>query len=65
MGGLHLDVKYKVICEEIAKNIREGLYQDTKKLPTEEELIEQFEVSRNTIRKAIDLLTRKGLVIPI
>jgi len=49
----------------MAQNIRNGLYLGSKKLPTEEELIEKYQVSRNTIRKAIDLLTRKGLVIPI
>jgi len=60
-----LEVKYKIICDDIAQNIRNGLYLESKKLPTEEELIEKYQVSRNTIRKAIDLLTRKGLVIPI
>jgi len=64
-GGYLLEVKYKVICDDIAKNIQEGSYTGNKKLPTEEELIEIYQVSRNTIRKAIDLLTRKGLVIPI
>jgi len=60
-----LEVKYKIICDDMAQNIRNGLYLGSKKLPTEEELIEKYQVSRNTIRKAIDLLTRKGLVIPI
>lgn len=60
-----MDVKYKVICEDMAQNIQLGKYKESQKLPTEEELIEEYGVSRNTIRKAIDLLTRKGLVIPI
>lgn len=60
-----MEVKYKIICDDMAQNIRNGLYLGSKKLPTEEELIEKYQVSRNTIRKAIDLLTRKGLVIPI
>lgn len=60
-----MEVKYKVICDDLANEIYQGIYNEIKKLPTEEELIEKYEVSRNTIRKAIDLLTRRGLVIPI
>ncbi len=60
-----MEVKYKVICDVLANEIYAGIYNETKKLPTEEELIEKYEVSRNTIRKAIDLLIRRGLVIPI
>ncbi|MBO1264560.1 GntR family transcriptional regulator [Proteiniclasticum sp. SCR006] len=60
-----MEVKYKIICDDMAQNIHNGMYLGSKKLPTEEELIEKYQVSRNTIRKAIDLLTRKGLVIPI
>ncbi len=60
-----MEVKYKVICDDLADEIYKGNYNETKKLPTEEELIEKYEVSRNTIRKAIDFLTRRGLVIPI
>lgn len=65
MGGRGLEVKYRVICDDMARNIQSGVYEGSRKLPTEEELIEKYQVSRNTIRKAIDLLTRKGLVIPI
>ncbi len=60
-----MEVKYKVISDDLADEIYKGYYNETKKLPTEEDLIEKYTVSRNTIRKAMDLLTRRGLVIPI
>lgn len=58
-------VKYKVICDDIEKDIMGEAFKKNNKLPTEDELIEKYQVSRNTIRKAIDLLTRRGLVIPV
>ena len=58
-------VKYKMVCDDIEKDIMDGTFKKSNKLPTEDELIEKYQVSRNTIRKAIDLLTRRGLVIPI
>lgn len=55
--------KYQVVSSSIESKIREGVYQE--KLPTEDELIVVYEVSRNTIRKAIEVLVSKGIVIPI
>lgn len=57
--------KYKKIVEEIESDILAGKYNDTKKLPTEEELISKYEVSRTTIRKAIGILVNKGYVYQI
>lgn len=57
--------KYKTVAESIEKDIQNGVYHDVDKLPTEDELIETFNVSRNTIRKAIEILTKKGLVFSI
>ncbi|MEG1482432.1 GntR family transcriptional regulator [Clostridium sp.] len=52
--------KYKEIAEVIERNIKSKIYDDKKKLPTEEELMKEFESSRNTIRKAIDILVSEG-----
>lgn len=57
--------KYISIAYIIENNIAAGKYDAQKKLPTEEEFIREFNVSRNTVRKAIDLVVKKGLVIPI
>ena len=55
--------KYQKISETIENQIAQGLYDQ--KLPTEDELIQSFGVSRNTIRKAIEILVKKGYIIPI
>ncbi|MGL5541407.1 MAG: GntR family transcriptional regulator [Erysipelotrichaceae bacterium] len=60
-----MTLKHKIVSNLIESDIINGLYKEGGKLPTEEELIEQYQVSRNTLRKAIDTLTRKGYVMPI
>ncbi len=58
-------VKYKEIVDCLEREIRDGKFDQTKKLPTEEELIKNFEVSRNTIRKAINQLVNLGLIYQV
>lgn len=60
-----MQAKYKTVADDIEKQVLSGLFSDTRKLPTEDELIEIYAVSRNTIRNAIDVLVRKGIIIPI
>lgn len=60
-----MKAKYKIVAETLEKEISEGMYDETKKIPTEEELGQRFEVSRNTIRKAIEILVKKGWVYQI
>lgn len=60
-----MEVKYKQIAEIIESNILVGKYNDTKKLPTEEELMKEFDVSRNTIRKAIGTLVDRGHIYQV
>lgn len=43
---------------EIEKKILKGVY--TGKIPSERELIDDYYVSRSTVRQAIDALTREG-----
>ncbi len=57
--------KYKEISDLIVRDIKEGKYNENNKLPREDDLIEIHQVSRNTIRKAIDLLVKRGIVMPI
>lgn len=57
-----MQTKYEIVVNILEKEMLEGKYNDTKKLPTEEELIKRLEVSKNTIRKAIDVLVRKGYI---
>jgi GntR family transcriptional regulator len=55
---LHLD-----ISQQIYQRIIAGDYSPGTKLPSERELISEFQVSRITIRKAIANLAKQGLVI--
>lgn len=48
--------KYEVIKNELIKMISEGLYPPGSELPSETDLIEKYQVSRITIRRAIDEL---------
>lgn len=57
--------KYKKIASDIEKDIISGVYNETKKLPTEEFLVKRFNVSRTTIRKAINILVHKGYIYQI
>lgn len=65
MNDMSSTNKYKIVEEALEQEIRDGRYDQTRKLPTEDDLIAKFNVSRNTIRKAIDVLTRRGFVIPV
>jgi GntR family transcriptional regulator len=55
---LHLD-----ISEQIQQRIIQGDYLPGEKLPSERKLIEEWQVSRITIRRAIANLVQQGLVI--
>ncbi|MBD7911096.1 MULTISPECIES: GntR family transcriptional regulator [Clostridium] len=58
-------IKYKEIGNSIEENIISGVYEQSKKLPTEEELMREYKVSRNTIRKAISLLADRGYIYQV
>jgi len=60
-----MSVKYKKIADSLEKDIREGKFNETKKLPTEEELMNIFQVSRNTIRKVVGQLVNRGYIFQV
>ncbi|WDF82581.1 GntR family transcriptional regulator [Lacticaseibacillus pabuli] len=51
---------YHDIANDIIAKINDGTFDV--KLPTEQELTSQYEVSRNTIRRAIDVVYQRGLL---
>lgn len=57
--------KFEKIYTTIKNEVINGTYNDTMQLPTETELSQRFSVSRNTIRKAIQLLNEEGLVYSV
>ncbi|MCE4051502.1 MULTISPECIES: GntR family transcriptional regulator [Bacillaceae] len=58
-------VKYREIADSLEKDIREGIFDASNKLPTEEELAKQFEVSRSTVRKAVTQLVNRGYIYQV
>ena len=54
--------KYREIMDYIQEQIQNHVYQQNAKLPTEQELSEQFDVSRPTVVKALDRLRDMGIV---
>lgn len=54
--------KYQTIAEEISLHIRAGKYADAQTLPTEMELVEEYRVSRQTVRQALSVLVGNGLI---
>lgn len=56
------NVKFKDIYYKLKDNIENGKYNDSMMLPTEMELIDRFNCSRNTVRRAINELSKDGYV---
>lgn len=54
---------FEDIANEIKLLIHDGTYNMNQKLPSEYDLAKQFDVSRLTIRKAIDLLIKQNIVV--
>ena len=54
--------KYRQIASQLRAAIESGQYPPGSQLPTESELQERYEASRNTIRGAIESLVIRGLI---
>ena len=54
--------KYEEIAEDIRQDIMNGKYNVNQQLPLEKEMCEYYNVSRITIKKAVDQLVSEGLV---
>jgi GntR family transcriptional regulator len=55
--------KYQQIADRLRDQIDSGALQPGERLPSEPDLVGQFDASRNTVRLAIALLTNQGLVV--
>ncbi len=56
--------RYMQIADLLRRRIARGVWQDGDKLPSLEALMAEFGVARVTLRQAVDVLTREGLVSP-
>ena len=55
--------KYQQIAERLREQITSGALAPEDRLPSEPDLVRQFDASRNTVRLALALLTNQGLVV--
>ncbi|MGE4489812.1 MAG: substrate-binding domain-containing protein [Kiritimatiellales bacterium] len=53
---------YKIIYEELLKQIRRGDYRTGELLPTDMQLAAEFDVSRPTVARAVSMLVQEGLI---
>ena len=53
---------YRQLAEILVGRIKSGQYKPGQRIPTESELVEEFELARSTVRRAIGVLRESGLV---
>ena len=51
---------YRQIIEDMKKKINSGILREDDYLPSEFKLMEEYGVSRTTVRQAIEILVREG-----
>jgi len=54
---------FEKIAEDIKKKVDEGYYVTSQSLPSEYDLADEYETSRLTVRKAINLLIKQNVLI--
>ena len=54
--------KYEEIADELRRRIADGEYAEGEMLPDQIALAEEFDVSRMTLKKAIDMIAMEGLI---
>ena len=61
-GCDYMSAKYIQMANALRTAISEGEYKSASRLPTEQQLMQQFSVSRQTVRNALEILTKEGLI---
>ena len=56
--------RYLQMADLMRQRIARGVWEQGAKVPSLEELVAEFGVARVTVRQAVDVLTREGLVSP-
>lgn len=57
--------KYMQLAELLKKDITNSVFSVGQQIPTEDEMIERFDVSRNTVRQAVKLLVQQGYLTKV
>lgn len=62
-NGIEPTTTYERIAADLAERVHNGEFSSGEALPSEATLVEQYEVSRNTVRRAYRVLTESGIVV--
>ncbi len=65
MGAEVSELRYLELKNKICYQIYKGVYQDGERIPSERQLALDYDVSRITVRKALELLEEEGLVVRV
>lgn len=57
------ELLYKKIYDDLLEAIEKGIYSPGSKLPSEKELMEQYNVSRITSKKALEMLADQNIIV--
>ncbi|TDE09338.1 GntR family transcriptional regulator [Jiangella asiatica] len=57
-----LSMKFQLVADQVRQDILAGRWPVGSRLPTEQELLRTHQVSLNTVRRALDVLVKEGLV---
>lgn len=57
-----MEIKYKNIYNSIKNKITTGVYKENEQIPDEMTLCKEYNCSRMTVKKALDMLVQEGLV---
>lgn len=62
-SSLDMVPRYYRIYEELYNEIKNGVYQEGDRFPSDTNLVQKYHVSRGTIREAIKMLFQQGLLV--
>jgi DNA-binding LacI/PurR family transcriptional regulator len=57
------ELLYRIIYDDLVEGIQKGKYPAGSKLPSEKELMDQYNVSRITSKKALEMLAEKNVIV--
>ncbi|MCK1993852.1 trehalose operon repressor [Peribacillus muralis] len=57
-----MNSKYLVLYSDIVAKIEEGIFRTNSKLPSESSFMEEYRISRDTVRKSLHLLEQNGYI---
>ena len=60
MGNEMNELRYLDLKNALCEKIYEGIYKDGKKIPSERQLSTDYEVSRITVRKTLELMEKEN-----